>query len=639
MTGSVIAGRLELSNKTISSAWKTDGQKLKPAVLTDRLAGTNYPLDGEAFSIALDGDKVIKASDLTIVGEPRVEELRGDPKASSLSSQLPGRQISLTLQDADQNLQVQWRLIGRDGSNYLRQEITLQVLKTELPVRQIVMIDWPFPDARVVGTAKGSPVTAGNVFLGFEHPMSKSTFADGRVRCVLDRQVHLSTGQTLVCSSVVGVSHPDQMRRDFLAYLETERAHPYRTFLHYNSWYDLGYFTQFNEAESLNAINTFGTELVQKRGATMDSFLFDDGWDDRNSLWSFHSGFPNGFTPLTEAATKIGASPGVWMSPWGGYGQPHDMRVAYGKAQGFETNTQGYILSGPKYYERFHQVCLDMINKYHVNQFKFDGTGNASSRFSGSRFGSDFEAVIQLIEDLRVEKRDLFINLTTGTWPSPFWVRYADSIWRGGSDHSFVQGAGSFRQRWISYRDAQTFRNVVTAGPLYPLNSLMLHGLIYAQHAQNLGTDPSDDFTAEVRSYFGTGTQLQEMYITPALLSAHNWDVLAEAAKWSRANQATLKDTHWVGGDPAKREVYGWAAWSAAKGILTLRNPSDQPATISIDVAKAFELPVGAPTKFSAHSPWTDQRESPAVDLQGGTAHEFQLKAFEVLTLEALPAK
>jgi len=30
------------------------------------------------------------------------------------------------------------------------------------------------------------------------------------------------------------------MRRDFLAYLELERAHPYRTFLHYNTWYDIG---------------------------------------------------------------------------------------------------------------------------------------------------------------------------------------------------------------------------------------------------------------------------------------------------------------------------------------------------------------------------------------------------------------
>jgi hypothetical protein len=31
------------------------------------------------------------------------------------------------------------------------------------------------------------------------------------------------------------------MRRAFLTYLERERAHPYRTFLHYNSWFDIGF--------------------------------------------------------------------------------------------------------------------------------------------------------------------------------------------------------------------------------------------------------------------------------------------------------------------------------------------------------------------------------------------------------------
>jgi hypothetical protein len=39
---------------------------------------------------------------------------------------------------------------------------------------------------------------------------------------------------------------------------------------------------------------------------------------------------------------------------------------------------------------------------------------------------------------------------------------------------------------------------------------------------------------------FGTGTQLQEMYITPTLLSEKDWNVLAQTAKWSRANAEVL---------------------------------------------------------------------------------------------------
>jgi len=163
-----------------------------------------------------------------------------------------------------------------------------------------------------------------------------------------------------------------------------------------------------------------------------------------------------------------------------------------------------------------------MIHKFGVNQFKFDGTGNVDKVFPGSQFDSDFAAAIHLISELRAARPDLFVNLTTGTWPSPFWLLYADSIWRGGEDDS-TAGVGTYRERWITYRDADTYRHIVQHGPLYPLNSLMLTGLIYEKEHTQLNTDPGNDFRNEVRSFFGTGTQLQEMYITPQLLTAANW--------------------------------------------------------------------------------------------------------------------
>jgi hypothetical protein len=244
--------------------------------------------------------------------------------------------------------------------------------------------------------------------------------------------------------------------------------------------------------------------------------------------------------------------------------------------------------------------------------------------------------MIQMIADLRAKKPDLFVNLTTGTWPSPFWLRHADSIWRGGEDHAFA-GVGSERQRWITYRDGDTYRQIVAVCPLYPLNSLMLHGILYARHATNLSTDPGDDFAAEVHSYFATGTQLQEMYITPKLLTAKNWDTLAEAAKWSHDNADTLIDSHWVGGDPNRGDIYGWASWSPRKAILVLRNPGDHPATIDIDIAKAFELPPEAARSYHARSPWAEEKQLPAIDLRAGQIRRFELKPFAVLTLDAQP--
>jgi len=241
--------------------------------------------------------------------------------------------------------------------------------------------------------------------------------------------------------------------------------------------------------------------------------------------------------------------------------------------------------------------------------------------------------MLRLVADLRAVDPDMYINQTTGTWPSPFWLLDVDSTWRGGADHDF-QGQGSWCQQWMTYRDAQTYENVVKVAPLYPLNSLMLHGIIYAKNATNLTRMSDADFAGQAREFFGSGTQLQEMYVTPKLLDEHNWDDLAEAAKWSRQNADVLADTHWVGGDPGLGEVYGWASWSPRKGILVLRNPSGHPAALVADVKNLFELPPGAAEKFVMHSPWKTDRQQPAVILESGRTRTFNLQPFEVLVLE-----
>ena len=628
---------LSLQNQALAAEWTTDQGKLRFAKLEDLLSKRSIAAPDELFVIRLQDGRELPASKMAVVSEPAIRDLEVNPNASRESERIQGKAITVTL-EATHNLSIIWTAILRDESNYLRQEVTLLAVGQDVPVSEVRLIAWKLPEAKVVGTVAGSPVVAGGVFAGFEHPLSRCVIAETAADCSLTRDLPLPVGHEVVYSSVIGVTPERQLRRGFLNYVERERAHPYRTFLHYNTWYDLGYFNKYDQAGVLDRIRAFGTELHTNRGVTLDSFLFDDGWDDPKTLWRFHSGFPDGLTPFAEAAAKFGVAPGIWLSPWGGYGKPHQERIKYGKEQGFETNKEGFELSGPRYYERFHEVCLEMIRKYGVNQFKFDGTGNVNAVIPGSHFDSDFDAAISLIQDLRTEKPDIYINLTTGTYPSPFWLRYADSIWRGGDDHDFA-GVGTWREKWITYRDADVYEHVVSAGPLYPLNSLMLHGMIYAQHAKNLGDDPGNDFTAEVHDYFGTGTQLQEMYITPSLLSKNNWDTLAEAAKWSRENADVLRDTHWVGGNPVKLEVYGWASWSPKKAILVLRNPSDKAQQFSVDVGQAFEIPAGAPGKFQANSPWRKDGATQPIELSAGSLHVFALAPFEVLTLDAIPAQ
>ena len=632
------AAEFKLDNDQVIFTGNAQNGRLLPVALQDKKTGQTVKLGADVFSLVLTNGDILRAGEFKLTGQPQIVPLPVNPNASRFAERLPGKELIANLTSADGNLQVTWHAILRDGSRYLREQVELKAAKKSFPLKAVGMLETPNVTAHATGTVDGSPVADKTTFYGVEHPLSINRAEMGFVRCFLPRGAAIQAGESFDCSLVVGFVRPGQLRRDFLAYLERERAHPYRPFLHYNSWYDIGYFSKYDEAAALNVINTFGEELAVKRGVKLDSFLFDDGWDNDATLWQFDkTNFPNGFAPLRQAAAKYGAAPGIWLSPWGGYGTPHEERIKFGQAQGFEIRDGNFSLAGPKYYERFRGRCVEVVKDYGINQFKFDGIGVDGNDDSGAGL-RDFEAMLKLIAELRSLKPDLYINQTTGTWPSPFWLLHADSIWRGGEDHDFVSGTAPARERWISYKDNDVHDEVVGRSDLYPLNSLMLHGIIYAKSAHDLNYDTNNIFKSEVRAFFGNGTQLQEMYITPALMTSENWDTLAEAAKWSRANADTLVDTHWIGGAPADRQVYGWAAWSPKKGILTLRNPSARAQEIKIDPAKAFELPADAAKIFTIVNPFKDQQFEPTA-LTAGTETRFKLKPFEVLVIEAQPDK
>ena len=621
-----------LANDAISATWSVRDGGLRWRSFTNRFTKSTLSSDALVFELLPKEGSVLSSAGLKMLAPPVIEDLASQPNSSQAAARIPGRQARIEFQDAA-GTRVVWKAMLRNGTNYIRQEVTIHAGQQPLPLSEIHLIDIALPGAQLSGPGKGSPVTARTWFVGFEHPLSQCRVHEDRASCWLSRELPVQAGQSVTYSAVLGATHPGQLRRDFSKYLEMERAHPYRTFLHYNSWYDLGFFDRYNEQDAVSVVNAFGEELTRKRDVKLDSFMFDDGWDDPSTLWKFNPGFPDGLTKVTQEAATYNAAPGIWLSPWGGYDGPKEKRLASARAQGFETNEGGLALSGPKYYRYFRDSCMQMIEKYGVNQFKFDGTGNANEVIKGSEFDSDFDAAIHLIGELRLKKPDIYINLTTGTYPSPFWLLYADSIWRGGEDHSFA-GIGSNRQRWITYRDSQIYRGVVLQGPLFPINSLMLHGLIFARYAERLGDDPSHDFADEVHSYFGTGTQLQEMYITPTLLSEQDWDVLAQSAKWSRTNAEVLKDSHWIGGDPAQLQVYGWASWSQGKSILTLRNPSDQPQDFTAKLDALLELPAASAKQFTARNSWGSEA---SVTISAAAPHTFHLHPFEVLTLELSP--
>ena len=181
---------------------------------------------GELLSLQLRDGRVIAASQMKLKADPVEERIAPVPGTSRASEHVAGNRICADLSAEDPLLAIHWCAILRDGANYLRQEMTLKAGTQPVDIAEVRLFDFSAPGAEVKGTVAGSPIVLGNFFFGFESPLSTSEVKDGRALTVLRRVLPLEAGNSVSYSSVIGVAAPGQMRREFLTYIEQERAHP-----------------------------------------------------------------------------------------------------------------------------------------------------------------------------------------------------------------------------------------------------------------------------------------------------------------------------------------------------------------------------------------------------------------------------
>ncbi|GAA5495907.1 hypothetical protein Rhal01_02088 [Rubritalea halochordaticola] len=548
--------------------------------------------------------------------------LTGPVKASAGKD---GQTLTATLKHEASGLHVRWMAELRDGSNYIRQSHTLATTKP-LTIHGLQFTSGRASGASQVGTVPGSPVASNSLFFGVEMPFTANYFSDDTFRSGFPCTLPMDKDSRYTFTAVTGTYPQDQLRRAFLYYMERERSTPYHQLLHYNCWYDLG--LNPTRETFTKVIEDYHRELTKERGVTVDSFVMDDGWDDFHvGLWEYNrKKFPNGFDEVSAAARKADSKLGVWISPLGGYSGANE-RTAHAKKMGLIQDTMD--LSQPGYYQWFYEKCLGFMKDHGVNYYKWDKAGSGVS--------PHFMSLIRCGSELKEHDPKLFINVTVGTWPSPFWLNHIDCTWRTGTGDVAWMGVGDEREQWLTFRDWGCYEKFVKPAPLYPLNSVMHHGLVHGRHFQAAKVSKAgSEFKNAARSYFGTGANLLELYLTPDMMTESAWDQVAEAAKWAKKNESILVDTHWVGGNPLDLTIYGWASWSPEKSIITLRNSSDKEVTKVFDLTKELEIPKGFATTFKAKNAYPDQN-FPEDWVSGELA--FTLQPFEVLVLELTPVK
>ena len=678
-SGTVADDEITLSNAVVSGTWSVAGGTPQLTALRNVETSTDAPVATSDFlTITLSDGSTITSEDLVLTGAPTLSSLAPEPDAVRWSEREAGKTVTTTFHYEGEavSFDLTWTVQLRDGANSIQQRFDLTNITGTLDLSSARLLDLSTPGARVDGKDDGSPIVIGDegheaFFLGVENPMAKPV-VDGDAISVTMPHSTDPAGETLSYAASIGVVPDGQLRRGFQYYVERERVHDRRTFLHYQSWFDLKPPAEAIDSDQLNhAIELFGDELTD-RGATIDSFWIDDGWDylrspalpDESDLnvWSFDpTEFPTGFAPQKALAQKYGASLSVWMSPFGGYGQSAKTRAALNASkpadQQYEThNGSRFALNGERYYERFRSVVFDMVDNQGVRGFKLDGIGGGLYQTGPNpEFIADYEALLQLMTDLREHQPEVWINATVGTWGSPYWLWFTDSIFRDGQDAGQA-GVGSSVQQYISYRDSETYKNEAVENPLFPVPAVMNHGFIFSDRASQFDTshdltDPTvrKETSEDLRAYFGLGLGLQELYVRNTLVdptvpgSDWFWDEVAANARWGRDNQNLLSDVHWVGGDADLGQVYGTAAWAPAdaddergeQAVMMLRNPSTTTQTFRIDVDDALELPASAHGTYAFSE--RDGRRDGFV-ASAGTPYWVTLAPFEVAIFEGTPS-
>ena len=168
-----------LQNHAIGASWSVAGGKLNSLVVHDRMHGAELRIDVPFGLLLSDGTKY-NAGSLALTGPPVRHELNPRPDAPRLADTRRGVQFDVPLESSDHLLRVTWSLVLLENSSYIRQVLTLTAGPRDVPLSRVELVDMPLAGAHVTGSVQGSPIEAGNLFVGFEDPLSQSKVTGDR---------------------------------------------------------------------------------------------------------------------------------------------------------------------------------------------------------------------------------------------------------------------------------------------------------------------------------------------------------------------------------------------------------------------------------------------------------------------------
>ncbi|MGA9119276.1 MAG: hypothetical protein WB699_07900 [Bacteroidota bacterium] len=457
----------------------------------------------------------------------------------------------------------------------------------------------------------GQPVALttqhGGVFFGVEFPAAENRFeAPSTLRCGQEIGERIQADWITSDWVAEGLAPDKDVKKWFFSYLDEIRVAPLRPYTLYNSWYDLRSpeyprvpaENVMSERSAMKMVDLLRENMVRRHGISLDAFVLDDGWDTYDSDWVLRTEqWPNGLRPLAQKLAETHTSLGLWFGPTGGYSF-RSRRIAWMKAHGYEVVGDQLCVAGKNYGALLKKRTTDFARNEGVAYYKWDGIqfscsepdhGHPIDIYSRRAV---MQSVIAMCKSVREVNPSMFLNITSGTWLSPWWLKYANTIWMDGQDYGYADVPSiSKRDAAITYRDFVLYEDFHLKDLWFPVSNLMTHGIIKGK-LELLGSpeEPLDKFTDDVLLYVARGVSMYELYISPDIMSEGEWTSIAQSIAWAKDRFPTLMHTVMVGGNPLQREPYGYSHFDGSKGVIAVRNPVVEPQQLMIGLSTADGL-------------------------------------------------
>lgn len=538
---------------------------------------------------------------------------------------------------------------------------------------------WSRPDmsrAHISGflVALGQPVYINGMFFGNEFPECHNNIENDTAFIRYYSGKNLTelkldkNGEFALWRNVFGSARSldlEVIKSDFFDYIR-DISVPFRFRVQYNSWYD--HMMDINSENIFDSFFEIEKGLTQHGVPPVDSYVVDDGWNDyTGNFWKFNNKFPNELYEASKTAKKLSSDFGLWLGPRGGYIYERAFGKNMEKAGTGRYNRQArdVCISHSGYVKSVTDLFIDYMDRFDINYWKLDGFayrpcrskkhGHITGGPNGMYYTTEvWERWIEIFDKMlrfrASQGKELWLNLTSYTNPSPWFLQWGKSMWlQNSSDHSFISRSkkgealkGNKSDEMLTYRDDRYFDFCNKRQFQFPLSNVYNHDPIYGNTVKIKMT--TEDYRKFMFVLAARGTAFWELYYSFNLFNDDMWDINAFVLQWAKKNFDVLKNAKLIGETPAEGKVYGYSAWNGDHGFITLRNPANKVQSFKVKLDRIIGVGEGAsnlvkrqliPYAFSGNNEIHSYGDVLETEVQ---PHEVIVLEFAKASVEDVPA-